>query len=924
MTADRHLIIQELSLRPSGEWKPDVHAWTILRVAEGAGYCLQTGGARELNTGDMAIFSPASIPTVRASQLGALRLEYFLVLPQCLNGLLNVTEWRQLEELSRQSAASTLYFAAADPTAQKFARLSTQTRRDCLATRSTLLQLWAACVTTLLPTHLEPSAGGHLRDRFRQLIGRMAEAELASRSLAELAGELHCSERHFSRLFREEFKVSLRSCQTELRLQRARQLLTTSNQKIINIAYESGFRHLGLFNAMFKRRFGVTPSAWRNQNAPVPVEIPPARIGAVAALILLLFTVFFSPLKAAETTNHPAAVGSVTNRPTHTYWVDHYVVEGNTVLSPAAIVNVFTNTPQAFGTNVDSDGIRAAVRALQSAFRERGFSTISVTVPMVQPLLTNGASGIIQLKVIEGHLAVINVTGNDHFSTANVLRALPSLHTNMLLNSHVFQQELDLANANHDRTIYPVIGPGPDPGTSEITLKVKDRFPLHARVEYNNSGTVGTPDDRVNFSMQYNNLWQLEHEIGVQYSFSPLNYATLQNYYFSPLDLPQVANYSAYYRMPFGRPASIQNQIDNSGGKFGYNEATHQFVMPPPTGRPELTLYSSRSVTDSGIVLSNFKTLTSTNPNEIVTSADAGQNETLNEAIGLKYVQPLPPMGPLNLNLSLGVDFKRYQQVSYNSNNFYFAEKLIVNGVVQYIVLPESKGQTPRSTSIDYLPLNAGFSGSVPDKWGFTSFNSQANVNVAANANLNSGAYTANARNNYMTIQAGVTREQRLYHDWTVLLHADGQWASTPLFSNEQYEMGGSGSVRGYAEGAAYGDTGWRASIEPRTPLINIGMVDDDIPFWIRSSVFLDYGRISALDGGFTYSTTTGTPGIGTAAGAPSSVNFMGTGWTLMANIGSHLDARVVVAFPLLNPLQAPGWDPVSRAQVYFAVGGQF
>ena len=243
MTADRHLIIQELSLRPSGEWKPDVHAWTVLRVAEGAGYCLQTGGARELNTGDMAIFSPASIPTVRASQLGALRLEYFLVLPQCLNGLLNVTEWRQLEELSRQSAASTLYFAAADPTAQKFARLSTQTRRDCLATRSTLLQLWAACVTTLLPTHLEPSAGGHLRDRFRQLIGRMAEAELASRSLAELAGELHCSERHFSRLFREEFKVSLRSCQTELRLQRARQLLTTSNQKIINIAYESGFRH---------------------------------------------------------------------------------------------------------------------------------------------------------------------------------------------------------------------------------------------------------------------------------------------------------------------------------------------------------------------------------------------------------------------------------------------------------------------------------------------------------------------------------------------------------------------------------------------------------------------------------------------------------------------------------------------------------
>ena len=49
------------------------------------------------------------------------------------------------------------------------------------------------------------------------------------------------------------------------------------------------------------------------------------------------------------------------------------------------------------------------------------------------------------------------------------------------INSHVFQRELDLANANRDRQVYPVIGPGLEPGTSELTLKVKDRFPLHAR-----------------------------------------------------------------------------------------------------------------------------------------------------------------------------------------------------------------------------------------------------------------------------------------------------------------------------------------------------------------------------------------------------------------------------------------------------------
>ena len=41
-----------------------------------------------------------------------------------------------------------------------------------------------------------------------------------------------------------------------------------------------------------------------------------------------------------------------------------------------------------------------------------------------------------------------------------------------------------------------------------------------------------------------------------------------------------------------------------------------------------------------------------------------------------------------------------------------------------------------------------------------------------------------------------------------------------PLFSNEQYAMGGTAGVRGYQDGQAYGDTGWRFSIEPQTPLM--------------------------------------------------------------------------------------------------------
>ncbi|HTB83378.1 MAG TPA: hypothetical protein VK742_06970, partial [Candidatus Sulfotelmatobacter sp.] len=208
---ERHLIIQELALRPSGEWQPDAHAWTVVRVAEGAGYSLQGSVARELNAGDMVVTGPATQLTIRASQLGNLKLEFYVVLPQFLNGLVTLAEWRQLEEASKQPYPKLAHFAAAEPPAQKFTRLAAQKQRDCLSSRSTMLQLWATSISHLLPP-INTTTGQlvQLRDRFCELIGKMSEAELATRSLSELAEKLHCSERHFSRLFRKEFKVSLR------------------------------------------------------------------------------------------------------------------------------------------------------------------------------------------------------------------------------------------------------------------------------------------------------------------------------------------------------------------------------------------------------------------------------------------------------------------------------------------------------------------------------------------------------------------------------------------------------------------------------------------------------------------------------------------------------------------------------------------
>src|SRR5262249_52282292 len=153
-------------------------------------------------------------------------------------------------------------------------------------------------------------------------------------------------------------------------------------------------------------------------------------------------------------------------------------------------------------------------------------------------------------------------------------------------------------NANRDRQIYPTLSPGPDPGTSVLELKVKDRLPLHARFDLDNYATPGTPELRLNLAAQYNNLWQLEHQVGLAYGFSPEASKSglgVTDYFFNR---PLIVYFGAYYRLPFGPNQSLGDKISHSTS-FGYNEATHQFRLPPAEARPDFTLYANAASNDT-------------------------------------------------------------------------------------------------------------------------------------------------------------------------------------------------------------------------------------------------------------------------------------------------------------------------------------
>jgi AraC-like DNA-binding protein len=85
-------------------------------------------------------------------------------------------------------------------------------------------------------------------------------------SLAGLARELGMSKYHLSRRFKEEVGVTFRRYLLRTRLDRAKVLLSRTQDSITEVAHAVGFGDLPRFDKLFKRYTGLTPSAYRTQS----------------------------------------------------------------------------------------------------------------------------------------------------------------------------------------------------------------------------------------------------------------------------------------------------------------------------------------------------------------------------------------------------------------------------------------------------------------------------------------------------------------------------------------------------------------------------------------------------------------------------------------------------------------------------------
>lgn len=195
------------------------------------------------------------------------------------------------------------------------------------------------------------------------------------------------------------------------------------------------------------------------------------------------------------------------------------------------------------GTGRTLEDVDHAREALEKAYHDKGYQTVSVSIPP-QSFQNRG---IVFLEVEEMKVGKLLVKGSRYFLPSDIKKRLPSLAPGTVPDFNQVTKEFVALGRNADLQVTPNVTPGAEPGTVDFDLAVKDTLPLHGSFELNNRYSAHTVPLRLNASINYGNLWQLEHTLGFSYQVAPESTKDSEIY-------------SAFYTIPLSQDVTLTFQ----------------------------------------------------------------------------------------------------------------------------------------------------------------------------------------------------------------------------------------------------------------------------------------------------------------------------------------------------------------------------
>ncbi len=263
-TAPDYLALRLVCLKGLEEWTNARDMLSFLRINEGAARFVSGPASRSLSPGDVLVASSAFQGKLVSSSEHDLFFSVFFVSVEHLFPLFATQEIALLQSVMDCFKPFKQY-PAATSVAQRWVRFLEEAPAQAgLDQRAQLLRAVAAVLAAEFGAlQRQRVAAGGVEGHVIRIFEQLPVKDLLELPVGELAAKFNCSRRHLNRLFHQYFGFSVGALKMEMRLLKAVSLLREPGVKIINVAEQCGFNHLGLFNTCFKKRFGNSPGDWR-------------------------------------------------------------------------------------------------------------------------------------------------------------------------------------------------------------------------------------------------------------------------------------------------------------------------------------------------------------------------------------------------------------------------------------------------------------------------------------------------------------------------------------------------------------------------------------------------------------------------------------------------------------------------------------
>jgi len=461
----------------------------------------------------------------------------------------------------------------------------------------------------------------------------------------------------------------------------------------------------------------------------------------------------------------------------------------------------------------EQTGIADPGRAQEQFLQEMPQPRVSPQITVKEMDLINAPPGAEDVMLVLGG---VRIQGNTVYTEADLAPIYNGLIGDEISLAEVYRiaNQITLKYRNNGYILTQTVVPPQTIDNGIVNLRVVEGYIDNIVIE--------APEDETPFALQ-----TIQDYAGGISTGGPVNVAALERELLLINDLPGVNARSIISPSPNQAgaadlliiierdPYDALVSIDNYGSRYlgpvqltaagtlnswmGNNEAiTGQFILAPDTDTYELAygaLSYEQPISPFGTKISALGSVTDTKPGYDLEEFDVRGHSRLMQ---LKATHPFIRSRATNLTGRVLFDW-RDTETANNVTDTVKDRIRVIRAGAKYEFLDQLVGLAVNS--ID-LQLSHGL-----DIFGSSD---------EGDANLT----RADADPRFVKLNADVQRLQRVYRDINLLLQGRAQWSSDPLFSSEEFSVGGVSSGRGYDPSEIVGDDGisGRTELQWNTP----------------------------------------------------------------------------------------------------------